>query len=71
MYAIEINHFCHFQQIGGGDMSSGLNPGQQQMQPPRRGVMGKQKINIKHEISFSFLYETSDINIKRGFYFQL
>ena len=41
MYSIEIDHFWHFQQIGGGDMSSGFNPGQQQMQPPRRGVMGK------------------------------
>ena len=56
MYVIGIHHFCHFQQIGGGDMSSGLNPGQQQMQPPRRGVMGKQNVYIKHEISFSFLY---------------
>ena len=71
MYAIEINHFCHFQQIGGGDMSSGLNPGQQQMQPPRRGVMGKQKINIKHEISFSFLYETSEYQHKKGILFSI
>ena len=71
MYAIEINHFCHFQQIGGGDMSSGLNPGQQQMQPPRRGVMGKQKLNIKHEISFSFLYETSEYQHKKGILFSI
>ena len=71
MYAIEIYHFCHFQQIGGGDMSSGLNPGQQQMQPPRRGVMGKQRIYIEHEISFSFLYETREYQHKKRFYFQL
>ena len=71
MYSIEIDHFWHFQQIGGGDMSSGFNPGQQQMQPPRRGVMGKQRIYIEHEISFSFLYETMEYQHKKRFYFQL
>ena len=71
MYSIEIDHFWHFQQIGGGDMSSGFNPGQQQMQPPRRGVMGKQRIYIEQEISFSFLCETRDYQHKKRFCFQL
>ena len=52
-------------------MSSGFNPGQQQMQPPRRGVMGKQKIYIEHEISFSFLHETREYQHKKVWYFQL
>ena len=37
-----IDFYCNiFQMSGSGNFSVAMNAGQQQIQPPRRGVMGK------------------------------